>query len=187
MQALQVDTSAILAQHEPDCLQNGAAAQKNEQSHLDIKEIDAGVAAGSPSATATFAQSQRHLWSSSQATDSTDEEEDFDEQYAAVLRGQLQGSSMSHSFQPAPASDHDAAEGSGPAQANPEEIGRDTLPASQQVVDELMPLDVDLNLVQSLLASYGAQDGLPGPAGNLAGLLGLQLQHASVRNARHPQ
>lgn len=39
----------------------------------------------------------------------------------------------------------------------------------------LQPVDVDLNLVQNLLASYGAQEGLPGPAGNLAAALGLQM------------
>ena len=38
-----------------------------------------------------------------------------------------------------------------------------------------MPVDVDLNLVQNLLASYEAQEGLAGPVGNLAGLLGLQM------------
>ena len=32
-----------------------------------------------------------------------------------------------------------------------------------------------MNLVKSLLASYGEQGGLPGPAGNLAGLMGLKL------------
>ena len=38
-----------------------------------------------------------------------------------------------------------------------------------------MPVDVDLNLVQNLLASYEAQEGLAGPVGNLAGMLGLQM------------
>ena len=41
--------------------------------------------------------------------------------------------------------------------------------------EELMPVDVDLNLVQNLLASYEAQEGLAGPVGNLAGMLGLQM------------
>jgi hypothetical protein len=34
---------------------------------------------------------------------------------------------------------------------------------------------VDLNLVQNLMASYNAQEGLPGPVGNLAGMLGLHF------------
>ena len=39
----------------------------------------------------------------------------------------------------------------------------------------MAPVDVDMNLVQNLLASYDAQQGLAGPVGNLAGMLGLQL------------
>ena len=39
----------------------------------------------------------------------------------------------------------------------------------------LMPVDLDMNLVKSLVASYTTQGGLPGPASNLAGLLGVQL------------
>ncbi|KAI9338979.1 SGT1 protein-domain-containing protein [Obelidium mucronatum] len=35
--------------------------------------------------------------------------------------------------------------------------------------------DVDVNLVQNLLESYQAQNGLPGPASNILGRLGLQL------------
>lgn len=48
--------------------------------------------------------------------------------------------------------------------------------------EELQPVDVDLNLVQNLLASYAGQHGLPGPVSNLAGLLGLRLpdeEHSS--------
>ena len=41
--------------------------------------------------------------------------------------------------------------------------------------DSLMPVDLDLNLVQNLLESYSSQQGLSGPASNLAGLLGLRL------------
>jgi hypothetical protein len=39
----------------------------------------------------------------------------------------------------------------------------------------LTPLDLDFNLIQSMVASHAAQGGLPGPASNLAGLLGLTL------------
>lgn len=41
--------------------------------------------------------------------------------------------------------------------------------------EELQPVDIDLNLVQNLLASYAGQQGLPGPVSNLAGLMGLHL------------
>lgn len=37
------------------------------------------------------------------------------------------------------------------------------------------PLNVDVNLMKNLLDSYSAQQGLPGPASNLLGMLGLHL------------
>ena len=39
----------------------------------------------------------------------------------------------------------------------------------------MQPVDLDLNLVENLLASYAGQQGLPGPASNLAGLMGISL------------
>ncbi len=42
-------------------------------------------------------------------------------------------------------------------------------------MDELKPVDLDVNLVENLLASYAGQQGLPGPASNLAGLMGISL------------
>ncbi|KAF9680335.1 hypothetical protein SADUNF_Sadunf06G0110600 [Salix dunnii] len=41
--------------------------------------------------------------------------------------------------------------------------------------EEFTPVDVDVNLVKSLLDSYSSQQGQPGPASNLLGLMGLQL------------
>ncbi|CAM0954983.1 unnamed protein product [Alopecurus aequalis] len=40
---------------------------------------------------------------------------------------------------------------------------------------EVAPVDVDLNLVESLLNSYSSQQGLPGPASNLLGLMGVKV------------
>ena len=40
---------------------------------------------------------------------------------------------------------------------------------------ELKPIEVDMNLVRSLMESYSSQDGQAGPASNLLGLLGLDL------------
>lgn len=36
-------------------------------------------------------------------------------------------------------------------------------------------VDVDVNLVESLLKSYMFQQGMPGPASNLLGAMGLEL------------
>lgn len=44
---------------------------------------------------------------------------------------------------------------------------------------------MDLNLVQNLMASYNAQEGLPGPAGNLAGLLGLHFPGQNEARDHH--
>ena len=57
----------------------------------------------------------------------------------------------------------------------PTELEASLRAALKEGGDDLQPVNVDLNLVQSLLASYGAQQGLPGPAGNLATALGLQM------------
>jgi hypothetical protein len=41
--------------------------------------------------------------------------------------------------------------------------------------DDMQPVDVDLNLVKNLLDSFTAQQGLPGPASNILGRMGLSL------------
>ena len=58
------------------------------------------------------------------------------------------------------------ADGAGPALAD-EEV--------------LRPVDVDFNLVKNMLASYSSQAGLPGPASNLFGLMGVQLPDVAPR------
>ena len=40
---------------------------------------------------------------------------------------------------------------------------------------EMAPVDVNLNLVESFLNSYSSQQGLPGPASNLLGLMGVKV------------
>jgi len=47
--------------------------------------------------------------------------------------------------------------------------------------EDLKPVDIDVNLVQSLLDSFSSQQGLPGPASNLLGLMGFQLPDDSKR------
>ncbi|KAH7688174.1 Ecd family protein [Dioscorea alata] len=47
--------------------------------------------------------------------------------------------------------------------------------ATKDVDEELTPVDVDVNLVQSFLDSFASQQGLPGPASNLLGLMGLKV------------
>ncbi|KAF7135777.1 hypothetical protein RHSIM_Rhsim08G0016800 [Rhododendron simsii] len=47
--------------------------------------------------------------------------------------------------------------------------------ASEDMDEEFTPVDVDVNLVKSFLDSFSSQQGLPGPASNLLGLMGLRL------------
>ena len=42
--------------------------------------------------------------------------------------------------------------------------------------DDFQPVNVDVNTVKNLLQSYQAQHGLPGPASNLLGSMGVKLQ-----------
>ena len=41
--------------------------------------------------------------------------------------------------------------------------------------DDFKPVNVDLNVVQNLLESYNAQQGLAGPASNILGSMGVTL------------
>ncbi|CAL5349470.1 unnamed protein product [Camellia sinensis] len=47
--------------------------------------------------------------------------------------------------------------------------------ATEGMDEEFTPVDVDVNLVKSFLDSFSSQQGLPGPASNLLGLMGLHL------------
>lgn len=51
---------------------------------------------------------------------------------------------------------------------------------SDEKDDEFTPIDADFNLVKNILESYSSQQGLPGPASNLLGLMGLQLPKDSI-------
>ncbi|KAK1292020.1 hypothetical protein QJS10_CPB17g02505 [Acorus calamus] len=47
--------------------------------------------------------------------------------------------------------------------------------ASKDIDEDFTPVDVDVNLVKSFLDSFSSQQGLPGPASNLLGLMGVKL------------
>ncbi|XP_015230095.1 PREDICTED: protein ecdysoneless homolog [Cyprinodon variegatus] len=48
-------------------------------------------------------------------------------------------------------------------------------PSAEGGVEEIQPLDIDINLVANLLESLSSQEGLAGPASNLLQSLGIQL------------
>ena len=94
------------------------------------------------------------------ATDSDDDEAGFMHAYDDALAQELTSSRVGSILLPsAEEGDHESAQ-----------AGVET-----QSSNEMKPVDLDTNLVRNLLQSYTAQQGLAGPAGNLAGLLGLNL------------
>ncbi|XP_024532720.1 protein ecdysoneless homolog isoform X1 [Selaginella moellendorffii] len=86
-------------------------------------------------------------------------EDDFMEEYSDAIQHELKNSSVSKTFaQP------DVSRASGSASTSATATGDDNL-----------HVDVDLNLLKNLLDSYSSQQGLPGPASNVLGMMGMQL------------
>ena len=53
--------------------------------------------------------------------------------------------------------------------------------------ESMRPVDLDLNLVKNLLASYSEQQGLAGPVSNLLGSMGLTLPDDRDAVSRHAE
>ncbi|KAH7414669.1 hypothetical protein KP509_14G005000 [Ceratopteris richardii] len=47
--------------------------------------------------------------------------------------------------------------------------------SDKEEMDGLPPVNIDVNLLQNILESYSSQHGLPGPASNLLGAMGIRL------------
>lgn len=97
-----------------------------------------------------------------------DTEDNFMESYSDALNEELNATTLKKSFvrvsqQP----------------CNYEDEGTST--ASKDMSEELTPVDVDVNLVKSFLDSFSSQEGLPGPASNLLGLMGLKVPHSTSK------
>ncbi|KAK9112928.1 hypothetical protein Scep_020447 [Stephania cephalantha] len=93
----------------------------------------------------------------------------FMDTYSAALNKELKSTTLKKSF----------------IRANEETLRNDD--KGKSIVDEEMdedfsPVDVDVNLVKSLLDSFSSQQGLPGPASNLLGLMGIQLPQDSNKD-----
>ena len=109
-------------------------------------------------------------------TDSDDEEysdpdsNSFRQAYDEVLSQQIAESRVGSLLQPG------LAKAAAKQESSTRPVGTTASRATAvQEEEELQPVDLDTNMVQNLLQSYAAQEGLAGPAGNLAGLLGLRL------------
>ncbi|KFK28248.1 hypothetical protein AALP_AA8G491700 [Arabis alpina] len=84
-----------------------------------------------------------------------DTKESFMESYSGAMSEELKNSTLDKSFE----------------HVEPKENEE----PSKSLDEEFTPIDADFNLVKNLLESYSSQQGLPGPASNLLGLMGLQI------------
>ncbi|WOL19720.1 hypothetical protein Cni_G28522 [Canna indica] len=92
-------------------------------------------------------------------------ENNFMQLYSDALNNELNATTLKKSFLQAPQQSNI---NEGPSTAA-------TSTAANDMDEELTPVDVDFNLVKSLLDSFSSQQGLPGPASNLLGLMGVKV------------
>lgn len=98
-----------------------------------------------------------------------DEGEDiFMQSYSDALNEELKSSTLKKSFVR--------------ANEQPNNRNEGTSNGTEDMDDEFTPVDVDVNLVKSFLDSFASQQGLPGPASNLLGLMGVQLPQDAGKN-----
>ena len=128
---------------------------------------------------------QQEAWEASTATDSDDEvteasDAEFMTEYDRALQHELRGTRLAESFErvPGASAEQPTKDGGEDRQARSTAEERDSDGEGEEGEgDGMRPVDVDLNLISSLLESFASQQGMPGPASNLAGMLGLKLPH----------
>lgn len=98
-----------------------------------------------------------------------DKQEDFMHAYSEVLNEELRDTTLKKSF----------------VRAKDETIEGVSKGEEDEMDEDFTPVDVDVNLVKSLLDSFSSQQGLPGPASNLLGLMGKQLPQDDPAPAKH--
>ncbi|XP_037460381.1 protein ecdysoneless homolog [Triticum dicoccoides] len=89
-----------------------------------------------------------------------DMDDSFMESYSDALNDELSKTTIEETFSRA---QRPSTNSEGPSNAADSDDG------------EMAPVDVNLNLVESFLNSYSSQQGLPGPASNLLGLMGVKV------------
>ncbi|KAF5943101.1 hypothetical protein HYC85_020743 [Camellia sinensis] len=105
-------------------------------------------------------------------SENNDEEGDtFMRSYSDALNEELKTTTLDKSFVRAESVNKN--EGTSNAKEAIDVHGKSN--ATEGMDEEFTPVDVDVNLVKSFLDSFSSQQGLPGPASNLLGLMGLHL------------
>uniref|UniRef100_A0A1J3I5T9 Protein SGT1-like protein n=1 Tax=Noccaea caerulescens TaxID=107243 RepID=A0A1J3I5T9_NOCCA len=125
------------------------------QSHLEQADDDSDGSEGS-----SMDMDFDDIEDDSEGEESNEEaKESFMESYSGAMNEELKNSTLEKSFEHV----------SQPSSKQNEESSKGL------DEEEFTPIDADFNLVKNLLESYSSQQGLPGPASNLLGLMGLQL------------
>ncbi|XP_020587962.1 protein ecdysoneless homolog isoform X2 [Phalaenopsis equestris] len=140
---------------------------------LFLKEIES-VAGPVPQGKNSFDADLEELnWSSDMDFDSEedddmgenaiydDTEDTFMQSYSDALNQELSSTALKNSFIR--------------AARQPDTEDEGTSNSWKHADEDLTPVDVDMNLVQSFLESFASQQGLPGPASNMLGLMGLNV------------
>ncbi|KAJ7943734.1 SGT1 [Quillaja saponaria] len=148
--------------------------KRNEEVNLDvdqfiqdmesIKKHQGGEDANSdfeegPSSDLDFDDSEDG--SDMEAEDHENGEDTFMRSYSDVLNEELNTTTLGKSFVRAD-------------EQNPRK-NEGTSNAAEDMDADFSPVDVDVNLVKSFLDSFSSQQGLPGPASNLLGLMGVHF------------
>lgn len=173
------------------------SSEEGSSFYSDQEEDDKGSGSGTEEPESDEEGRQRWQvpdvdWDAATGTDSDDEvptaadqgisrkaeDRGFLAAYDQVLAAQLAGTTLDESF----VTKERRVEGGRniPPSASGKEADGAAAPGEREdagdgEAGQLAPVDLDVNLVSSLLASYKEQGGLPGPASTLAGLLGVEL------------
>ncbi|CAN1169659.1 Protein ecdysoneless homolog [Linum perenne] len=94
--------------------------------------------------------------------DDVDGEDSFASSYSAALNKELKDTAIGKTFVNANGQTSKQNEGTSNA-------------VDEDMDEDFNPVDVDFNLVKNLLDSFASQQGQPGPASNLLGLMGVHL------------
>ncbi|XP_061349975.1 protein ecdysoneless homolog [Gastrolobium bilobum] len=127
--------------------------------HPGVEVADCNIEEGS-SSDLDFDDSDESDMAES-AEENEDGEDTFMQSYSDAMNEQLKATTIQKSF----------------VRANEQIPKKDegASNAAEDMDEGFSPVDVDVNLVKSFLDSFSSQQGLPGPASNLLGLMGVQF------------
>ena len=147
----------------------GDASGSDSDDDADMQPGSRAAASGAAEVLDPAVRRAHEAWDAATATDSDDDDgasdvddDDFLAEYDRAMSEQLRGTRMAETFDKL---------GGDITQHN---AGKER----QGAEEHMRTVDVDLNLVSSLLESVASQQGMPGPATNLAAMLGLKMPGA---------